>query len=92
MTIERRILVSLGDILTVSLQCRKCSYKISLSPDKVVPIPKSCPEDHDWFLGAQIATVSAPFVAFVDALARLRKQESFGFDVILEIEEPKAAV
>jgi hypothetical protein len=92
MTIERRILVGLPDILSVSLRCKKCSYKISMSPDKVVPIPNRCPDGHDWFLGAQNASVVAPFVAFMDALTRLRKQETGGFDVILEIEEPKAVV
>jgi hypothetical protein len=92
MTIERRILVKLQDILAISLQCKKCAYKISMSPDKVVAVPKFCPEEHDWFLGAQNANLAAPFIAFADALARLRNQESFGFDVVLEIEEPKATV
>jgi hypothetical protein len=90
MTVERRILVNLKDILTISLQCKKCFYKISMSPDKPLAVPPHCPENHDWFLGAQNPSEAAPFTAFADAVARLRKQETFGFEVVLEIEEPKA--
>jgi hypothetical protein len=94
MTIERRIVVGLGDIKAVSFQCSKCEYRISMSPDKVHGIPAHRPDGHDWVLGKEVTLIVPPLLQFTETLARLRTlagQKVLGFEILFEFDEEKTS-
>lgn len=93
MTFEHRIIVELADIRGISLECDKCTYRITMPPDSIGEIPTKCSAGHEWSIGEKIPNVQFPVLAFTDALAKLRTligQKAYGFKVLLEFDDPKA--
>lgn len=93
MTVERRIVVGLKDILSVVLACKKCGRRVAYSPDdKGIEIPQSCPCGHHWW-SSDVLPPHDPQV-FPDLLVLLRmarqvqEREQIGFRLLFEFEEP----
>lgn len=93
MTIERRIVVSLADIRTVSFQCDSCKYRVNMPPDNIVEIPHGCPYGHKWHHGEHETMRGKPLDYLFSGLAKLRlltSQKATGFQILLEYDEPSA--
>ena len=43
MTSERRIVVGIEDIKSISLECNECKVRLTYSPDEMIDIPEVCP-------------------------------------------------
>lgn len=95
MTIERRLVVGLADIVAFCFECKACHAKVTVAPDKVeMNRLLRCPMcNESWFKGEKPggmrATSLSPFSDFVEALAQMKTLESqAGFTVALLFEEP----
>lgn len=91
MTIERKIVVGLGDIKSVSFQCDECKYRVTMSPDEIREIPRGCPNGHRWIQGEPEASQFPPLLKFAENLGKLRtatSQKLLGFQILLEFDEP----
>jgi len=91
MTVERKIVVGLGDIKSVSFQCDACKYRVTMSPDEVREIPRNCPSGHRWIQGEQEVSQFPPLLKFAENLSKLRTatgQKLLGFQILLEFDEP----
>lgn len=91
MTVEHRIMVGLTDIKSVSFQCDRCKYRITMSPEDIKDFDFSCPNGHPWKQGRQEGLVKIPLLTFTESLAKLRAstaQQLLGFHVLLEFDEP----
>jgi len=92
MTIERRLIVGLGDIKSVSYQCNECSFRVTMSPDHFGEIPHGCPSGHRWIQGERQISQSSPILKFAETLGALRTlsaNKALGFQIFLEFDEPK---
>lgn len=47
MTIERRLVLGLGDILAIRLECVRCHATVSFALDQTISIPPVCPGCHE---------------------------------------------
>jgi hypothetical protein len=103
MTCERRLLISLGDIKSISYECKFCGARISVSPDEAVIAPDRCVQcKKDWqsddFVPQGAPTSRSLMEAalpwhfkLVRAICDGRNQEitkAAGFRILLEFEEP----
>jgi len=43
MTPERRWMVGIEEIRTISLECNECKVRLSYSPDEMIDLPQTCP-------------------------------------------------
>jgi hypothetical protein len=43
MTFDRKIVVGIEDIESISLECNKCKVRLTFSPDEIKQIPSNCP-------------------------------------------------
>src|SRR5437016_3902337 len=97
MTVKRKIVVGLEDIKAVSFECKKCSARLTFTPERIT-VPHSCQScNSDWFplgLGSNEVTISAPApMALANAIQRMRtlpEENSVGFIMLLEFDEPKS--
>ena len=93
MTIERKLVVSLGDIKSVSFQCNDCLYRVTISPEQIGGIPNACANGHRWLHGEHQVAQRQPLVKFLEALVELRTlmaNKVLGFQILLELDEPQA--
>jgi hypothetical protein len=93
MVIERKIVVDLEDIKSISFQCEKCEYRVTMSPDNVTLAP-NCPNGHAWISGEGKATIVPPLLQFTSTLATLRTllgQKALGYRILFEFNEPKVS-
>lgn len=100
MTVERRIVVSLGDIRAVIFQCKSCATRVAVPPDKLdnatALLDKCSVCDAGWW--SQNATKlltqpAASFVVFLRALGQIGTpdaSETVGFTLSLEFDEPRS--
>jgi hypothetical protein len=103
MTYEQKTIVSLEDIKAICFQCKKCSAKISVSPDSGLSAPTQCLQCREpWIKDISLAMESvmqsvhqeqqSSLIKFVKSLAKMRDPEvlnSFGFRILLEFDGPK---
>jgi hypothetical protein len=96
MTVERRIVVGLGDIRSVTLECTKCVTRLCLSPDGIKTEQLSqCPScGQAWLSGMMMtAQVRAWDIArLLDAIGPSREaqlESKRGVRVLFEFDEPK---
>jgi hypothetical protein len=90
MVIERKIVIDLEEIRSISFQCQNCEYRVAMSPDKV-QIPTQCPNGHSWISGESKAVIAPPLLQFTSTLATLRTllgQKALGYRILFEFDEP----
>jgi hypothetical protein len=97
MTFERKIVVGLEDIASISLECAndKCKRRITFSPDERTQIPHACSCGHKWIP----SNVTVPFTStesllgiFLQVVERMRAINSanpYGVRILLEYKEPE---
>jgi hypothetical protein len=93
MTFEHKIVVELDDIKAVSLECRQCHTRVTMSPD-AIHIPDVCPGancDNVWMAGdpANYQSVTSPHMNFINAIGKIRKELGKGapFTILLEFDD-----
>jgi hypothetical protein len=99
MTSERRIIVSLADIRSVTCECKKCHYRVSLQPDDSRhKVPDACPGKcgQEWWERPAAELRRGEVVGLVsDFMANLREmrnpKQAFGFLLLFEFDEPVPA-
>jgi hypothetical protein len=95
MTYEHRIVVSLDEIKSVIFECNKCGSRICRPPDRIGHVPFSCDCGHTWRpeFSRQPGIVEPLYVQFVAAIQALRlvgRENPLGFKIFLEFEAPNA--
>lgn len=87
MTVERKIVVGLEDVKAVSLKCRSCSLRITISPDRP-RLPNECPACQSSWLSLERYNANV-----IEALANVRKPTTGSptFHVLLEFDEAELA-
>jgi hypothetical protein len=93
MTVEHYIVAKLCDIKSISFQCDKCAYRVTMSPEDIKDVPFDCPTHH-WNYGQSDHVNATPIKYFIAGLKSLRvltSQQSLGFQILLEFDEPKAS-
>lgn len=99
MTYERRIVVSLDDILLVSYECKTCGARTSFSPDKTLEAASVCFQCRaEWQKGNVAASSTDPLytrkslpLRLMEAVSSLRNPDiasNLGFKVLFEFQEP----
>jgi len=102
MAYEHKIFLTLEDIQSICLQCKKCGAKIGVSPDSALPAPARCFQcQAEWIkaspqiqasLGQLMPEPQTPVVNLMKALASLRSPEganTLGFRILLEFDAAK---
>lgn len=88
MTVERRMIVGVGDIRAVCLECGRCKARLVSLPDKVEAL-SSCPACRQpW---PETSALVSPLKALLEAIpgARLlESQATDGVKVLLEFDAP----
>lgn len=92
MTVQRRRLIELRDILAIELRCRDCGTTLGMPPGKVPSVDRmaQCPNCREDWLDKQLAE---KFAAALEALAALRrdlearKEAPHGVDLHLEVSD-----
>ncbi len=108
MTFDRKIIVGIEDIKSISLECNNCKVRLTFPPDKILKIPSSCPSPScnvDWLpslsYGANEPKVPIQMKlvsAIVGTLNRAkenqveRPNDVAGFRVLLEFDEPNPRI
>lgn len=92
MTVERRIVVGLGDILVVIFECGKCGARLSAPQDKP-PTQDALSEcfacKAKWTLGdTGRGQAMTDLVRTLQHIQTLEKEGYVGFRTLLEFEEP----
>jgi len=97
MTVERRFVVGLGDIRAVAFECKKCKVRVSYQPDAShLSVDEICPAcGHKWWTSGRLPQGKrsddvSDFLTGLQAIRKLARQESVGFLVLLEYDEPQA--
>ena len=95
MTIERKFVVGLEDIKTISFECVACSSRMTVLADNIGAIPSRCQHcNHDWSLLNPSAYDfgGSPFLNLTMAIQQIRSLPKDGlkpgFRVLLEFEQP----
>ncbi len=99
MTVERRIVVSLGDIRAVIFQCKACATRVAVLPEKLddatALLDKCSVCDAAWWSQNATKLLAKPAASFVVFLRALRQigtpeaSETVGFTLSLEFDEPQ---
>jgi hypothetical protein len=99
MTFERKFVVGFDDMKSVSLECNRCKIRLTYSPDQTIKVPEVCPN-----IGCNSVWSPRPDRAFNDPqrpsavkfllmlkglLEEQKEENSDGFQVLLEFEEPR---
>lgn len=90
MTFERKIVVGLEDIASISLECVECKRRISFGPDAQGQIPHACGCGHPWI--SSTASSPTPLDVFLQMLKRIRetfRSNPYGVRILLEYTEPQ---
>jgi hypothetical protein len=105
MTFERKIVVGIEDVKSLSLECNKCKTKVTHSPEEIA-IPNQCPNpacNARWMPlrgSGQNETLLPARFKLVNAIKEIRKRarensveglgEIVGFRILLEFDESDA--
>lgn len=99
MTVERRLVVGLGDIRSIILECNKCKARMSANPEAFYGIPEKCSFCNDiWWLRGE----ASPFQqsgkgtaeALINSMRTMRtilQEKKDTFKILFEFDEPKGA-
>jgi hypothetical protein len=101
MTLEHRMVVGLGDIRAVTLECKKCGARLTLSPEKLTERSlNQCPMCRDiWLEPTHVSTTThaSEFLRFLLLLGDAQKAQQKGSDsearvrVLLELDVPPSS-
>jgi hypothetical protein len=95
MPAERKILVGLGEIESIVLECTRCGSRSSIPPDRLEYLPHLCPQGHPWVSGepSDLKIGPSPSQQFAKSVREVRRlstlQHAIGFKMLLEFDEPK---
>jgi hypothetical protein len=97
MTVDHRIVISLDEILSVTLECVNCGARLSSDPDKPQMLYQ-CPCKQPWHFGENEDAMAFKRLlrALADARALLPQYDKkgtpppAGFKLLLEIRDPSA--
>lgn len=98
MTFERKIVVGLEDIASISLECFKCKRRITFSPDtKGHIIPHTCggcghvwiPRDADPFNSNE--SLLGIFLQSLERIRTVAASNPYGVRILLEFKEPDSS-
>jgi hypothetical protein len=95
MTFERKIVVGLEDIASISLECVKCKRRITFSPDERIPIPRACSCGHAWIpseVTVPFNSTESPlgiFLQTVETIRKIARANPYGVKILLEYMEPE---
>lgn len=92
MTFERKIVVGLGDIDSISLECIECKRRVTFNPDDPIKSPNVCSCGHPWIPkdALSLSAPDSPFVRFFDVVKVIRTlihNKSYGVRILLEYKE-----
>jgi hypothetical protein len=102
MTPERRILIGIEDIKSISLECNQCKVRLSYSPDEMIDLPQTCPNSLCRSVWNPSNTKAAPTefdapatVRLLRAIDRVKQEERAikanslgqGFRILLGLDE-----
>ena|SRR2546425_903707 len=103
MTVERKIVVGLGDLKAVIFECKhgQCRARAVVPPEHS-KVPEHCPGcGKEWMrlsLLGDIKVTSSTYVNFVEAIGKIRSDDSESgrnewpkFRILLEFDEPELA-
>ena len=93
MTFERKIVVGLEDIASISLECNKCKGRVTFGPESKIRIPLSCSCGHPWMAESKspFTSLDSPFaicLTTIEVIRTLIRNGAGGFRVLLEFQEP----
>jgi len=96
MTFERKFVVGLEDIASISLECTSCHRRMTFGPDDRVPVPHNGPCGHEWIPHAVPGAVSvnsmeSPLGIFLRVVERIRAISAtnpYGVRILLEYPDP----
>ncbi|HTR78837.1 MAG TPA: hypothetical protein VMH39_12030 [Gemmatimonadaceae bacterium] len=95
MTVEHRVIVGLGDIRAVVLECKKCGARLRLSPEKVTDGHLGrCPSCREDWLSLVMRSGDAwqsRSVAFLLSLSAARESQAdalVNLRILFEIDDP----
>lgn len=96
MTVERRIVVSLGDIRAVILECKECHAQKTIPPNKI-PVGGTFLEKCDicgtkWWSSGSVEKPKFPnhIISFLETIRDIQKVENLvHFTLLLEFDEPQ---
>lgn len=89
MTIERKIIVGIGDIKAIRFQCNKCGANVSLTEVNKYAMPQKCVGCQVEFRSLSPVSHSA-LAEFSDVLLNLRKFPNENCEMLFEFDEPDA--
>jgi hypothetical protein len=91
MTFERKIVVGLEDIASISLECVKCNQRITFSPDtkarQVSPTCSSC--GHTWIPQDVSESPLGVFLQMIERIRTINRSNPYGVRILLEYAEPR---
>lgn len=94
MTIQRKMVVGLDDVQSITFECAKC-HRLTVPPDDVRDIPLHCIRcGQEWLSGdpRNYQTIADPAVNFTKALQTIRSfihNNKMGFRILLEFAVPR---
>jgi hypothetical protein len=93
MTVERKIVVGLDDVKGITLACSRCDYRITISPETDIELPRNCPRNHRWVIGEPSGSDprKSPFNGLIASIRMIRElipQNTLGVRILLEFDEP----
>jgi hypothetical protein len=89
MTVERKIVVGLGDIKAIRFQCKKCGASISLTETNKFAMPLKCVACPVEFRSS-VPTHHSALAEFSDAILNLRKFPNENCELLFEFDDPDA--
>ena len=97
MTVERKILVGIGDIKAVTFECLKCHARTTVPSNSLREIPSACSSCNTvWYVDIKkhVTTSGPAEQAFIDAIRTLQdliREKKEPFRILLEFDAPKAS-
>ena len=87
MTVETKIIVGLGDIVSVQLECKKCKAKVVRSPDVTLSLPHSCGQcGTTWRLETEEFGKDPVAVQLMKTIGTMRHANESAFEIKFEID------
>lgn len=99
MTVERKVVVGLGDLKGIIFECKHagCTARVVVAPDHF-RVPENCPGcGREWMHESKVSEVkstSSTYINFVQAISKIRAHDSEAgnewpkFRILLEFDEP----
>jgi hypothetical protein len=94
MTFERKIVVGLEDIASISLECVKCKRRLTFCPDERIVIPRACSCGNGWIpneVAVPFRSTESPLGIFLQTVQTIRTitaSNPYGVKILLEYTDP----